>query len=816
MEIEQRKSALNFNIVSGMNTNEKDIENIFRSYYSRNEIFVDSFKDGWLMRSKKGMEVKMKQLHKNKWFLIGLILVTFFSSTGSSLIVVAETLDFSESKVNPNDEIERNDTENTEDAVSSSKNESTQTQETTDKSHMVEENSKEEQLQQSNEIDDRIMQNFWITRFMYGTANDKNNKYTQFPTTFSNYFKNDMRAKINWSIEGNKLSGNKGSKIQGTFMVPRQFIYTMDANKVPLTDTIYAGAAWSGIPDKNEYQFRIDDIEKNSNDFRVTISEQAPYQMKSPLGNSGNNEGKLADFQTFSITIERIRDATHTEDINNGFWIDLDWIFNPRFFSSTWFNDMWYKGFKQTMNQAIRVDFQDLKMDEKLTAEPVSQKLSLGEEFDDISPHDLVTNVKLGNQTLNKDEYEVAVQNSISTDIVGNKTAKALITYKKDTSKTLTLDVPVEVLWGNSIVYGGYNYVGNGRTTAAFTLNNWANPFITAAQGGTVDDNLAIHSNYPNEQYYTFSWFDLSSKQTLLMTEEQNGTSYIQANGNDLKKDKLKGWGNNQKQEVHYGDVVRAWQAETGKNWLYENEQRNSYNEGKRSVYYEITKNGYRTLHLNHLETKNITIPIYSTEEYLDKNIKDYIDLKGYSNIRVKEFSQYPNTKASGQQTGKVIVEETLTTGKKVQYEYEVTFTVGDGTLEYSTPKTLTFKEFTKSKSEQIIQRMDSGDLGLKISDNRGQGKQGNWRLTAQVNQSEELSPYLIFRDGTSQDKYLNQGAVEIYSQAKQSNPTEPLNVEVSGLWTKDTGILLKVPPKNNLSSKQYTSTITWNLVEGP
>ncbi|HCQ8747207.1 hypothetical protein [Enterococcus entomosocium] len=53
VEIEQRKSILNFNIVAGMNTNEKDIENIFRSYYPRNKIFVDSFKDGWLMRSKK-------------------------------------------------------------------------------------------------------------------------------------------------------------------------------------------------------------------------------------------------------------------------------------------------------------------------------------------------------------------------------------------------------------------------------------------------------------------------------------------------------------------------------------------------------------------------------------------------------------------------------------------------------------------------------------------------------------------------------------------------------------------------------------------
>ncbi|MGC2990376.1 hypothetical protein ACPTGG_10390 [Enterococcus faecalis] len=53
VEIEQRKSILNFNIVAGMNTNENDIENIFRSYYPRNKIFVDSFKDGWLMRSEK-------------------------------------------------------------------------------------------------------------------------------------------------------------------------------------------------------------------------------------------------------------------------------------------------------------------------------------------------------------------------------------------------------------------------------------------------------------------------------------------------------------------------------------------------------------------------------------------------------------------------------------------------------------------------------------------------------------------------------------------------------------------------------------------
>lgn len=453
--------------------------------------------------------------------------------------------------------------------------------------------------------------------------------------------------------------------------------------------------------------------------------------------------------------------------------------------------------------------------EKKLTAEPVSQKISLGNDISKIDYSKFITNVKLGDQLLSSDQYKVELINSLATDTVGTKNVPIRVTLKSDTSKTVEVDVSVKIEWGNSVVYGSYDYVSDGRTSAAFTLYTESKPRIAASQGKN-DDNKEIHSNFSNQQYYTFNWFDLSSKQILKIDESNNGDKYIKANGKELKKDKLKEWGTAQNQVVNYGDIVRAWQTETSKNWLYENEQKKAYNDSGKSVYYEITTSGYRPLHFNQLTTKTGKISIYSTNQYLDEHITDYIDLKGYSNISVKEFSQYPNTKASGQQKGKIIVEETLTTGKKVQYEYEVTFTIGDGKLEYSVPKTLIFKEFTKSKSEQVVQRMDSGDLGLEISDNRGQGKQGNWRLTAQVRQSEEVSPYLIFRDDSSQDKYLYQGATEIYSQSKQSNPTEPLDVEVSGQWKKDTGILLKVPPKNNLSSKQYTSTITWNLVEGP
>lgn len=451
-----------------------------------------------------------------------------------------------------------------------------------------------------------------------------------------------------------------------------------------------------------------------------------------------------------------------------------------------------------------------------LTAEPASPTTSLGIDISKLDYSKFVKNVKLRNQVLSSDQYKVELINSFATDTVGTKTAKVRITLKSDTSKTEEVDVPVEVGWGNSVVYGSYDYYLNGRTLAAFTLYTESTPTIVASQGQS-DDNLAIDAKFPNKQYYTFTWFKLADRWTLKIDEWNNGDKFIKARGNELKKDKLKEWGTDQNQAVNYGDIVRAWQTETGKNWLYENEQKQAYNDDKESVYYEITTSGYRPLHFNQLTPKTGKIPIYSTNKYLDEHVKDYIDLKGYSNIDAKEFVEYPDTTSSGDKRAKILVEETLTTGKKVQYIYEVTINVEPGTLTSTVPKTLTFKEFSKSKSEQIVQRKYSGSLGLLIKDNRGSNKQGNWTLTAKASSDlKGIAPYLIYRNEKGVDSYLNGSAVPVYTQDKQVSATEPLEVEVSNKWKRTDGILLKVPSKNNLAIQEYSTTITWNLVEGP
>lgn len=452
----------------------------------------------------------------------------------------------------------------------------------------------------------------------------------------------------------------------------------------------------------------------------------------------------------------------------------------------------------------------------RLTAEPASPTTSLGIDISKLDYSKFVKNVKLRNQVLSSDQYKVELINSFATDTVGTKTAKVRITLKSDTSKTVEVDVPVEVGWGNSVVYGSYDYYLNGRTLAAFTLYTESTPTIVASQGQS-DDNLAIDAKFPNKQYYTFNWFKLADRLTLKIDEWNVGNKFIKARGNELKKDKLKEWGTDQNQAVNYGDIVRAWQTETGKNWLYENEQKQAYNDDKESVYYEITTSGYRPLHFNQLTPKTGKIPIYSTNKYLDEHVKDYIDLKGYSNIDAKGFEEYPDTTSSGDKRAKILVEETLTTGKKVQYIYGVTINVEPGTLTSTVPKTLTFKEFSKSKSEQIVQRKYSGSLGLLIKDYRGSNKQGNWTLTAKASSDlKGIAPYLIYRNEKGVDSYLNGSAVPVYTQDKQVSATEPLEVEVSNEWKRTDGILLKVPSKNNLAIQEYSTTITWNLVEGP
>lgn len=93
-------------------------------------------------------------------------------------------------------------------------------------------------------------------------------------------------------------------------------------------------------------------------------------------------------------------------------------------------------------------------------------------------------------------------------------------------------------------------------------------------------------------------------------------------------------------------------------------------------VYYEITANGYRALNINKLTTSSHMILQGMTESELDSRLAEFLDVSSVENINLDRFVQYPDTSVIGTTSGTIRVTETLSTGKTVSYDYEITFTV--------------------------------------------------------------------------------------------------------------------------------------------
>lgn len=449
--------------------------------------------------------------------------------------------------------------------------------------------------------------------------------------------------------------------------------------------------------------------------------------------------------------------------------------------------------------------------DRELSATPNGQKIYLGEDVDLKDYSNFVKDVKLGEQDLNETEYKVALVGALSTDTVGNQTAKIKVSYMSD-DRSIEIDVPVKVLWGNTIV--AKDTFLEKIVASVSLIDNTGHPKLVANKG----DGLTIESRMtrPFLKFYKTN-LNKYNKQIFYQTVHQSPSTLMNSWNEEFKT---------VNENLEYGDVISfsvlrrtpATENYNGVNtWVSRFESLDREAKGYDEAYYELTQSGFSLLHINQLQTKTIDVPIFSSEEYLDEHVTELIDLKGFDNITVKGFSEYPKTTASGQQSSKVVVEEILSNGNTVQYEYEVTINVKSGDLTLEVPDILTFNNFKKSKSDQIIQRENSKNLGLVVYDNRGENTQGNWTLTAKTSiDNSGITPYLVYRNKQGEDSYLNKSAVPIYIQNKQISVSEPLKVDVSSMWENEDGILLKVPSINKLSSKSYSATITWNLVEGP
>ncbi|HBI1783338.1 TPA: bacterial Ig-like domain-containing protein, partial [Enterococcus faecalis] len=112
-------------------------------------------------------------------------------------------------------------------------------------------------------------------------------------------------------------------------------------------------------------------------------------------------------------------------------------------------------------------------------------------------------------------------------------------------------------------------------------------------------------------------------------------------------------------------------------------------------------------------------IPQYCNNEYLNQHIKDYIDLKGYSTIEVKKFSSFPETDKVGKTSGKIVVEETLKSGKKVQWEYEVLLTVIENKMSIKTKDITLNKGDAYTWKDSFVSATDEDGKNVSVDDDR-------------------------------------------------------------------------------------------------
>ena len=457
---------------------------------------------------------------------------------------------------------------------------------------------------------------------------------------------------------------------------------------------------------------------------------------------------------------------------------------------------------------------------DSLSATANAQSVPLGTSVGDLDLNGFVKEVKLGATSLTKEQYTAKLTSTLTTDTVGEQTVKVEVALKEDPSVKVTVDVPVEIKWGNSLVFkDDYNKNGFNFTAASISLlNGPKGPQLVATKGDGFRNAGAV-------QFYARPDITIYSKSLDTVV-----TQFSETNTTQHPKEVMNRWngifeelGDNLK----YGDILgvkvnQSYSSNTNQNgkntWVSRDNKLVTETEGFDTAYYEITKDGLKLLSLNALPNKQ-TIDYGTDSGKIDytnyvKDVKIGEVVVPKEQYTVKLVGDF-NTTKPGEQTIQVEVSLKEDPTHKVDVVVPVEVT---GTLTIEVPDTLEFQDVKLAKKEQIGQRKTEKPAGFKVTDNRGSGKQGGWYVTAQAITTDKTSieDYLIYKQINGVSENLTD-LVKIHQQEVQNESEGPLTVDLTSWWTANSGILLKIPKENTLRpNMDYQATLVFNIVEAP
>lgn len=469
----------------------------------------------------------------------------------------------------------------------------------------------------------------------------------------------------------------------------------------------------------------------------------------------------------------------------------------------------------------LKVTFEDAK----LTAKPNTVTTTLGTKDDEYDLYTFVQDVKLGEQPLTEADYTVVLKDTVPTDTTGQKKVTVQIILNADNSKMIEVQVPVNVRWGNSIAISGeWTETDTRRIVSVLTLQ--AGPSLSMEPGqGASSLTFSSLPTFDNSIFSTVSFYHADDLGILNLNLSPSRQFSLKSK--DTPRQIKEAWDNEigERADIEIGDVVQVWHGRKtgekyGRAWLYfvGNEYFSDDTSGLNDVYYEVTEQGLNLIHLPTFSTTEISVPIYTSESYFDEHIDDFLDSKGLPNIS-KHFVSYPDVTSFGKKEAIIRVEQTTSSGKKVQYDYPITVFVEEGGLNLSVPQSLTFDDFTLRSEKQLVGRhSEINDLsGLFIEDSRGAGLQGNYVLSLAMDDNSLLSQYVVYKDSDKgQEQFLNHSAVPIYNSTLEKEPSAPSETTPLQTWDSKSGLFLSIPANEPLKAQTYTGTLKWTLTAGP
>ncbi|EEL68269.1 putative mucin/carbohydrate-binding domain-containing protein [Bacillus mycoides] len=260
-----------------------------------------------------------------------------------------------------------------------------------------------------------------------------------------------------------------------------------------------------------------------------------------------------------------------------------------------------------------------------------------------------------------KDGEVVGFVEKPNTSKIGEQKVK-VETKDRFGNKKVT-EVPLEVIYGDSIMFFGTSYGGT-NIKSVVTLNHEEKKF------GTTDSEGKMHTSFADKKYMGMTVYDKDGK-------EKKAVSVKASENTKAFAEQFKGM------SFEYGDIVKVYQREFDRFKVYKKNEFVDAQYGVHEVFFKVTEQGFERMEAQQ-EIKAVPQKIVIGTDDAKLNAKDFVQVK---DGEVIGFVEKPNTTKIGEQKVKVETKDRFGNKKVTEVSLEVTY--GDSLvfkgLNYST-----------------------------------------------------------------------------------------------------------------------------------